>query len=89
MERAFWKRLGNKDTYTFDDGNITALKNINIGQITYVEITCLIKKLKNNKAAGINQIPAEAWKSDIGQSVLILKDLHNKYTIWVKEGIIV
>ncbi|CAG2187633.1 unnamed protein product [Mytilus edulis] len=54
-----------------------------MGPITDDEIKAAIKKLKNNKAPGVDGIPAEVLKSDINLNVNILRDLLNE--IWEKE----
>ncbi|CAG2205267.1 unnamed protein product [Mytilus edulis] len=56
---------------------------IEMGPITHDEIKAAIKKLKNNKAPGVDGIPAEVLKSDINLNVNILRDLLNE--IWEKE----
>ncbi|XP_076105824.1 uncharacterized protein LOC143074160 [Mytilus galloprovincialis] len=56
---------------------------IEMGPITDDEIKAAIKKLKNNKAPGVDGIPAEVLKSDINLNVNILRDLLNE--IWEKE----
>lgn len=66
-----------QELHSFNEGYEPAL-DINIGEISEEEIRNAIKKLKNNKAAGIDQIQAETLKADIGLSVNILRDLLNK-----------
>ena len=58
---------------------------INTDNPTREEIRAAIKKLKNNKAAGPDGIPAEALKTDINTSVEIFYHLFDK--IWKEEEI--
>ena len=69
--------------------------NANLGRITEDEVTGAIKELKNNKSAGMDQIPAELLKSGgkklISELTNILNKCWNDQKVpkeW-KEGIII
>ena len=57
--------------------------NIKTGRITRIEIKNAIKKLKNGKAAGCDNIPPEAIKAGEDTSEEVLLDLCNR--IWSEE----
>ena len=58
---------------------------INCDKMTNEEIRRAIKHLKNNKATGPDDIPAEALKTDIDTSVELLYPLFTE--IWEKEEV--
>lgn len=57
-----------------DNNNIEEL-NINVQEITLYEIQNAIRKMKDNKAAGIDDIPAELLKADIEATSSIIHNL--------------
>ena len=59
--------------------------NIRTGRITRIEIKNAIKKLKNGKAAGCDNIPPEAIKAGGETSEEVLLDLCNR--IWSEEKV--
>ena len=59
--------------------------NINYNDITKTEIKAALKSLKNGKAAGCDDIPAEILKSDLTTSTNVLYDLFKK--IWKTEQV--
>ena len=59
--------------------------NINCGRISKEEIKRAIKKLKLGKAPGIDNIPSDVLKADIGATTDVLYSLLNE--IWGKEKI--
>ena len=59
--------------------------NIRTGRITHIEIKNAIKKLKNGKAAGCDDIPPEAIKAGGETSEEVLLDLCNR--IWSEEKV--
>lgn len=58
---------------------------INCDKPTKVEIKKAIMSLKNRKAAGPDEVPAEAIKADMGTAVSMLHNLFSK--IWVEERV--
>lgn len=65
---------------------------INTDDFTLDELRCCIKSLKNNKACGLDDIPAEVWKAQILDQELLgfcNKTLNgDKPEIWSASGII-
>ncbi|KAI0224962.1 hypothetical protein LSAT2_024073 [Lamellibrachia satsuma] len=59
--------------------------NINCGRISKEEIKRAIKKLKLGKAPGIDNIPSDVLKADIGATTNVLYSVLNE--IWDKEEI--
>ena len=59
--------------------------NINCGRISKEEIKRAIKKLKLGKAPGIDNIPSDVLKADIGATTNVLYSMLNE--IWDKEEI--
>ena len=70
----------NEDVIVTDE---TALDNISSEHISKAEIRAAIRKLKNGKAGGKDEITAELLKVDIDTTVNWLADLFN--TIWETE----
>ncbi|VDP05067.1 unnamed protein product, partial [Schistosoma curassoni] len=58
---------------------------INVGPSTIEEISIAIRQIKSGKAAGPDDIPAEALKADIVVTARILHILFNK--IWDEEQV--
>ncbi|VDP59418.1 unnamed protein product, partial [Schistosoma mattheei] len=58
---------------------------INVGPPTIEEIIMAIRQIKNSKAAGPHNIPAEALKADVAATARILHVLFNK--IWDEEQV--
>ena len=42
---------------------INILLNIKLGQFTEEELNVILTKIKSRKAAGLDEIPAEVWKT--------------------------
>ena len=64
-------------------GQGTVSENIEDGNITREEIVSALRKTKNNKAPGIDNITSEMLKADLATSVAWLKRLFDK--IWLEE----
>ncbi|VDP57218.1 unnamed protein product [Schistosoma curassoni] len=58
---------------------------INVGPPTIEEISMAIRQIKNGKAAGPDNIPAEALKADVAATARILHILFDK--IWDEEQV--
>ncbi|CAH8515410.1 unnamed protein product [Schistosoma haematobium] len=58
---------------------------INVGPLTIEEISMAIRQIKSGKAAGPDNIPAEALKADVETTARILHILFNK--IWDEEQV--
>nr|XP_034311369.1 uncharacterized protein LOC117684225 [Crassostrea gigas] len=57
-----------------DNENVTEL-DISVEEISLVEIQKAIRKMKDNKAAGVDDIPAELLKADIEATSIVMHDL--------------
>ena len=53
---------------------ITPNQGLTIG-VSRAEIESALKKMKNNKATGSDEIPVEAWRAHEGEGVDLLWDL--------------
>ncbi|VDO75375.1 unnamed protein product [Schistosoma margrebowiei] len=78
-----------KEPATLNPPNIKAAPTdlpINVGPPTIEEISMTIKQIKSGKAAGPDNIPAEALKADVAATARILHILFNK--IWDEEQVL-
>lgn len=55
------KDICNEDVSEYSQNNL----KINLAQPTKIQIKEAIKHMRNNKAAGLGDIPSEFWKADI------------------------
>ena len=71
--------------YILQSSKHTQTLTINESKITKQEIKEALKKLKNGKAAGEDNLPGELLKSDINQTTKVLHTLLNK--IWESQTV--
>ena len=73
-----WKRhlenlLGHplKDTHESITRIISKQLDIKLGPFTQVELDPVLRKIKNRKAAGLDEIPLEVWKTRQFDDILL------------------
>ena len=90
-----WKKhfenlLGNppKCTYEPITRNISKQLDIKLGPFTQEELDSVLRKIKNRKAAGLDEIPLEVWKTRQFDDILLrhCNAIYNQNTIdkWMK-----
>ena len=66
--------------------------DIKLGPFTQVELDSVLRKIKNRKAAGLDEIPLEVWKTRKFDGILLrhCNTVYNQNTIdrWMKGCII-
>ena len=66
--------------------------DIKLGQFTQEELDSVLKKIKNRKSAGLDEIPIEVWKTKQFDDILLrhCNAVYNQSTIdrWTKECIL-
>ena len=57
--------------------------NIKLGQFTQEELDSVLRKIKNRKAAGLDEIPPEIWKTREFDNILLrhCNAIHNQNTV--------
>ena len=53
--------------------------DIKVGQFMQEELNSVLKKIKNRKAAGLNEIPLEVWKTRKFDDILLLRYCNDIY----------
>ena len=90
----FENLLGNSPKVTHEPITriISKQLDIKIGPFTQEELNSVLRKLKNRKAAGIDEIPPEVWKARQFDDILLrhCNAVYNQNTIdrWMKECIL-
>ena len=84
VERPFqesaWKKITDKSTKKIINDQL----DIKLEQFTEEELDTVLKKIKSRKAAGLNEIHPEVWKTRIFDDILlqlcntVYKKKHNK-----------
>ena len=90
----FENLLGNHPKVTYEPITriISKQLHIKLGQFTQEELDSVLRKIKNRKAAGLDEIPPEIWKTRKFDDILLqhCKTVHNQNTIdkWTKGCIL-
>ena len=91
METTFENLLGNPPK-VMHEPIISKQLDIKLGQFTQEEFNSVLRKIKNRKAAGLDKIPPEVWKTKEFDDILLqhCNAMYNQNTIdrWTKGCIL-
>ena len=85
--KKFWEDIGGMNDLFTPGENVVSLEHKNLSgmdeEITNEEVKRVVERLKNNKAAGMDEIPYEMYKYGGESAIGRLTDLFN--VVWTNE----